>query len=223
MRTFKRCAVSNENPDYLIRNSHILIHKDAKEFFLSAERNKHSIRTPKPVKVINVEAKFGISGDNPYATQYSIVNKKIPTVFENEPKSYANRTAGFLTPIASHSSLKDALKESKGDTETFNKMMLKTQMSVERPMRKKIFSVLLRRSASQENQIKNSLLNPHNLINLRHSAKLNEENNYTNNLYSYISSVQRSTKNILRKPTKRYVSSTGTVFLLTEAPTKLTH
>ncbi len=145
MRTFKRCAVSNDNPDYLLRNPYMLVKQDGHTYFRSAERAAYKIASPRPMTRINVEMKFGVSRDSPHIGRYTPVNRKTPELF----------VRGFSTSrpfvFSSHLTIRECMRKSRGNTERFNGMMLRTQSREGSPLLPRN-----RRATSQEGRLFNT-------------------------------------------------------------------
>jgi len=86
-RTYKSCATSSDNPEYIIRNDFILLHKDAKHFFFSKDRHNYLLPHRKAMKTINVERKLGLSKESPFYNEYTKLNYKTHQLSSHEIKN----------------------------------------------------------------------------------------------------------------------------------------
>ena len=236
MRTFKKCAVSHDNPDYLIRNKFIILHKNAKVYFPSEQRAAYPITMPRPLKTINVEQKFGMSRDTPCATQYSPINMRTPALFE--PSSIrANHAPRRLMLTSSHASIKECLRKAKGDTETFTKMVQRTYSAEQLSMKRPVSLSLTTLRISQEDMIKNSLPTVQSMQRLRQIMKQNGSQlppTYVKRLDHYFASMSRKPLAASTPQTAQTARSANTVrtapqtkgngyaLLLTEPPVRPT-
>ena len=220
MKTFKKSAVSNDNPEYLLRNKFMLLHQNATSYFPSSERSSHKIALPKLGRVVNIDAKFGMSEDSPHIAKYSVVNHKTNSIIDTlSPR--INKSPIKVVVVSPHTCLRDCFQESKGNTNTFNKILrTKTREHLKRP-RKKIFSLMMRRSASQEDKIKQSFLSPNNAQNLRFSMIKNEDSPYAKKLAGFTSKIsKRSSSSMIQSPNNNSRKSEGFAFMLTETHAK---
>ena len=83
MRTYKSCASSYDNPDYLIRNKYLLLQKEGRCMFPLAERRNHNLPEHRSLARINKEPKFGISKDSPWENKHTIINPRINSLHES--------------------------------------------------------------------------------------------------------------------------------------------
>ena len=217
MRTFKRCAVSRDNPEYLIRNQYMLLHQDGNKYFSASDRQNHAIPQIKPLTLINTEAKFGLSKDSPYHSRYTCVNRGTSSLFESGSPVRAFSTRR-LEPMSPHILLKECMRKSKGQTTAFNSLMRTQTMATS--SQPKIFTLLMHRSASQEDKVRQSLLNPYNVEALHSSIAHGEDSPYSRMLKTYTSKIRRSIRGSSRDVHANGGKSARSVFMITETLSK---
>ena len=122
MRTFRSCAVSYDNPDYIIRNKYVLLHKDGREYFQSKERFEHPVVLPKPLKRTITEVKFGMSRDYPHTTKYTKINYNTPSLYEAENHKY-NLSVNKVPRFSPYNILRTYLHKSRGDTKNYIELL----------------------------------------------------------------------------------------------------
>jgi hypothetical protein len=217
MRTFRKSAVSRDNPEYLIRNKYMLLHQDGNKYFNAADRQAHIIPTIKPLTCINLEARFGLSKDSPYHTKYTWVNKGTSSVFNLESPLRA-QSSRRLEPVSPHMFLRECLRKSKGNTPAFNSLV-RTQTTLASPQ-PKMFTLLMRRSASQEDKVRQSLVNPYNVEALHSSIARGEDSPYSRMLKTYTAKIRRTIRTRSRDVNRQTTQSARSVFMITETHSK---
>ena len=217
MRTFKRCAVSHDNPDYLLRNKFVLLHKNGNTYFNAADRAAFPIPKPKPLKVVNVDARFGMSKDSPHLARYSTVNPNTPSLFDLHSTKSSNAPVRLM-PMSPHETIRDCLLRSRGNTGSFNRL-LRTETRG-RPSQPKMFTLLMGRSTSQDNKIRYSMINPFNVNTLMFSTMRNEDSPYARRLGTFAFTIKKSSKRVINTPSGKGRQSNGFAFMLTETVSK---
>ena len=75
MRTFKKSAMCNENPEYMIRNPYLLLQRANRDFFISSERSNFNIPMSHTLIKVIPEIHGCESQDFPFETKISIHHK----------------------------------------------------------------------------------------------------------------------------------------------------
>ena len=118
MKTFKKSAVANENPDYLIRNPFMLLQKDAKFYFKGSEKSLYPItERRKPFVTIRKDLHLGNSRDFPFKKY--IENPLTPELWLKGFHDSRNYTSN------AHLSLKNIQREAGNNDSIFLKKLSK--------------------------------------------------------------------------------------------------
>ena len=214
MRTYKSCAASHDNPDYLIRNKFTLLQKDGNKFFSSGNRYQYKLPVDKPIRTIYKEVKLGLSRDSPYITRLSYVHPSTTSLL----KGFTPRDRGSiqkLSQIQSHTLLQECERKSKGDSYCFNKLM-RSNTPMKRPHN--MFTLMLRRASSKEVMIKQSLLDPYNIRALQASVLREKDSPYKQKLLAFTAKLRKQASAKIRYKSCNRTSNKS--FMTTEQESK---
>lgn len=219
MRTYKSCAMSHDCPEYMLRNQYALVQKDGNKFFGAADRHKYSLPELKPIRIIRREAKFGLSQDSPYLTQHALVNSSTISTSLFGPMTPQKTISNSVGRIQPHIMLGDCIREARGNVNTLNKL-LHAHTPVASPHRK-IFTLLMRNSASNDQKIKQSLLNPFNARALYESIRHGPDSPYSHKMSAFVSTFSKAATGKANAFGKRQARNGFAAMLGTETPTSV--
>ena len=209
MKTFKKSAVSHDNPEYLIRNKNILLHKNGNTYFSSIDRNKYVLPTLKSAKTIDKECKFGLSKDSPFHSRHTCVHTTSTSIFDDPYRLKDNKYSRFGARIQPNLHIRECLKKSGNDTPRLIKL-LRSELPAAHSV-KNTFTLFMDKSMPHEQKVFESLLNRFNVHKLNSSARHPSDSPYNAKLEKYMKAIDKSmATEIKRLPRNGFVSRTFT-------------
>jgi hypothetical protein len=167
MQTDKKNALSWDNPEYITKPKVLLLQKNGNQFFQSYNKAIHQLPKQRSSKYIITNLKYGLSKDSPFHSKYTEMHKLTPAIFMDEPNVRSKNMTNLW--------------------KTTNQSPPSHMYQQAQPIRYRLFSKLLNRSASREECLKVSLMEQQSQKNLNQVSQhhLLNKNTYSLNTKSY--------------------------------------
>ena len=191
MRTFKKSAMCNENPEYMIRNPYLLLQRANRDFFISSERSNFNIPMPHTLIKVIPEIHGCESQDFPFETKISNHYKIKLGVNRFRIKEKAHRPLSvYYRNIGNpYFYIRKCIRETRNDSESPASIL---KIGIKKDIPKIFRNFLDHNIIARENKMKFSFLK-NNISNLRSCLESKSmDSPYKNNLNDYCNKIENA-------------------------------